>query len=84
MSQASAIDPDPETTAGELVLEDDPPVTGVVVLVKVPVAAAATVSAVAEGPVAVSHLAWRGAAWTAAAMKARVETALVNNILTDV
>jgi hypothetical protein len=53
-------------------------------LVKVPVATADTAPAVLLEPVAVSHLAARGAAWTAAAINARVETALVNFILTNI
>ena len=67
-----------------LELEDEDPPVLVVLLVKVPVATEETASAVLVAAESLSHLATRGAALTAAAIKAKVETAFVNFILTDV
>jgi len=84
ISQASLIDPVAEPVEGVLELEDEDPPVLVVLLVKVPVATEETASAVLVAAESLSHLATRGAALTAAAIKAKVETAFVNFILTDV
>ena len=78
------MDPVAEPVAGVLELEEEDPPVLVVLLVKVPVATEETASAVLVAAESVSHLATRGAALTAAAIKAKVETAFVNFILTDV